>query len=452
MAAPSYTYTLTNGTTADASQVMQNFNDLLNGITDGSKDLTINALTLGGSLTANGDVALGNATTDTLTVNALLGSDIVPSANATYNIGSALKGMAGVYLGNSTFTTKLATAASASYTLTLPATGGTARQRVVTDGSGGLSFYDSRGSASFSNLGLTATVAANALTIALKGADGNDPSATNVVEASFRSATAATGTPLNRTATAATSLVISSGSTLGHASGVASYIYVYLIDNAGTIELAASSSLFDEGSRQSTTTEGGGGAADSGTIMYSTTARTNVGVRLIGRMSSTQATAGTWATAISEISLVPFEKTRLPTQRVYLDTGNGHGAVNTKIRRFSNSSTSGVAITYADSANNGMSLTINESGIYAINYTDHSSGVQSFGLSLNSTHLTTNVESTSLTPNTERLNCTNNPSAASGCLSWVGPLAIGDVVRCHGDGSALFDSNSQVQLQIFKIA
>jgi hypothetical protein len=156
------------------------------------------------------------------------------------------------------------------------------------------------------NLGLTASVASNALTVALKGADGNNPSSTNPVYIAFRSSTAATGTPVIRSATAATSVVVSSGSTLGHTSATDMYVYVYAIDNAGTVELAVSSSLFDEGTLVSTTGEGGAGAADSGGVMYSTTARSNVACRLLGRLKSNQATAGTWASSISEIALPPF--------------------------------------------------------------------------------------------------------------------------------------------------
>ncbi len=67
MAAPSYTYTLTNGTTADASQVQQNFTDIRNGVTDSTKDLSISALTCAGSVTFNGNVTLGNASGDDIT-------------------------------------------------------------------------------------------------------------------------------------------------------------------------------------------------------------------------------------------------------------------------------------------------------------------------------------------------------------------------------------------------
>lgn len=66
MAAPSLTYTLTNGTTADASQVMQDFNDLLNGYTDGTKDLTCNKITL--TTTVNKVTITAPASAATLTI------------------------------------------------------------------------------------------------------------------------------------------------------------------------------------------------------------------------------------------------------------------------------------------------------------------------------------------------------------------------------------------------
>lgn len=163
-----------------------------------------------------------------------------------------------------------------------------------------------------SNLGIATSVAANALTISLKGADGNDPSGSNVVRVGFRNATAATGTYSQVAITSALSLTISSGSTLGHVSAVAAYLCVYLINNAGTAELAASTRCnHDEGSVLTTTAEGGAGAADSRTVIYSTTARSNVPARLVARILSTQATAGTWASAMTEVALWPFRNSNV---------------------------------------------------------------------------------------------------------------------------------------------
>jgi hypothetical protein len=300
MAEPTLPYTLTNGTTANASEVQSNDQALLDAITDGTKDIECAALTTTGSVT------LGNSSTDTVTFNASLGSHVVPATTFLYDLGSSTIGMRDVYFGSADSaarTTKIrgATVAS-SYTLTLPTTGGTAGHKLRTDGSGTTSWA---GDIPFA---ITATVAASALTVALKGADGNDPSATNPVDIAFRNATATTGTPSFVAATAATSVVVSSGSTLGHKSAIPHFIYVYALNNAGTIELAVSSVRFDDGSVQSTTAEGGGGAADSNRVLYSTTARANVAVRLLGRLTSTQAAAGTWATAISEISLPPFQE------------------------------------------------------------------------------------------------------------------------------------------------
>ena len=70
MATPTVTYTFSNSTVADASEVNTNFADLINALTDGTSDHAINTLTLTSTLTANGNVTLGNASGDTLTVNA----------------------------------------------------------------------------------------------------------------------------------------------------------------------------------------------------------------------------------------------------------------------------------------------------------------------------------------------------------------------------------------------
>lgn len=141
---------------------------------------------------------------------------------------------------------------------------------------------------------ITASVGSNALTLTL-----------NPTTLDFRSATLGSGTVNTRNIATAISVVISSGSTLGTVSAIASQIAVIAIDNAGTIELAAvnlaGSLTLDETVLISTTAEGGAGAADSASVIYSTTARASVPFRVVGYIESTQATAGTWATAPSTI-------------------------------------------------------------------------------------------------------------------------------------------------------
>lgn len=138
MAAPSLTYTLTNGSTADASQVMENLNNLLAGYTDGTKDLSFSALTCAGTATLNGHVNLGNSSSDDLTITASLASTLAIKTTNSYDIGSSTKGLAGVYLGANSQTVRIVGSGSmsATWTMTLPVDDGTTDQWFITNGSG----------------------------------------------------------------------------------------------------------------------------------------------------------------------------------------------------------------------------------------------------------------------------------------------------------------------------
>lgn len=180
-------------------------------------------------------------------------------------------------------------------------------QILTANGSGGTSWVTpSTGldqSYEISNLTIQTSVAANALTVSLKTKANVNPSPSDPIKIGFRSSTLASGLYNQRTLTAALSLTVSSGSTLGQQNGLAARLYIYAIDNAGTIELAISQSYFHENQLVTTTAEGGAGAADSGTVMYSATARTNVPLRLIGTLDNTQTTAGTWTSAGTKLAL-----------------------------------------------------------------------------------------------------------------------------------------------------
>jgi hypothetical protein len=139
---------------------------------------------------------------------------------------------------------------------------------------------------------IAATVGSNALTVTL-----------NPTILDFRSATLTSGTVNTRTIASAISCVVPSTATLGTVNAVQSRIAVLAIDNAGTVELAvvnmAGGNDLSETGVISTTALSA--TADSNNVIYSTTARTNVPYRVVGYVESTQATAGTWATAPSTI-------------------------------------------------------------------------------------------------------------------------------------------------------
>lgn len=128
MASPTVTYTFSNSTVADAAEVNTNFSDLINALTDGTSDHSISTLTLASTFTANGNVTLGNASGDTLTVNATptfaaattFSSTIDVTGTASFdgdvNIGDG-SGDTITVAGTSTFT------AAATFSSTLDVTG-----------------------------------------------------------------------------------------------------------------------------------------------------------------------------------------------------------------------------------------------------------------------------------------------------------------------------------------
>lgn len=301
------------------------------------------------------------------------------------------------------------------------------------------------------NLGLSVTMASNAATIALKTSGGGDPSASDVVKIGFRSSTATNGAYNIRSVSAALSTVISSGSTGGTVSAVPQTIHIYAIDFSGTVELAwANQRWYDEGVLYNITAEGGGGGADSALIIYGTTARTAVPIRYIGSFTSTQATAGTWATSPTYVTVTPSNRQPQLRSQVRVYQANGYGSTNNKIRRFSSIQDNyGTAITYSDSAANGGLFTINENGLYTISYCEDFSASGALGISLNSSQLTTGI--TSITA-ADRLIRASTPAADTGAFAgWTGNLLAGDLIRAHTGGTTTGANPATVEFTICKI-
>lgn len=298
MANPTVTYSFSNSTTADATQVNTNFSDILTALTDGLKDITVGTVSVTGASTLQGAVAFSGTSTVVAT-----------------NGGSST-------VGATTSTVILAPAGTiASYTLTLPASPAEGQVlAIVTNG----------------NEITALTVSANTGHSIVSGAGLNRMQPGSGVLLQFRS-----------------------------------------------------------------------------TVWY--------------RISGYQ---------------------RVGTHSVICDTGNGYGAVNTKIRRFTNSASIGTAITYADSSNDGATFTINESGVYAMYYGDSTGGGSTgFGISLNSAALTTDIASISAAT---RIALTAITTGFFGSCSVVRRLAASDVIRAHGNTAD--GTGTTTQFSIVKIA
>jgi hypothetical protein len=182
------------------------------------------------------------------------------------------------------------------------------------------------------NVACAASVSSNALTITLNGNDGNALSSTNPGYIPFRSATAATGTQDVLTLTSSPTFTFSSGSTAGFVNATAGRVWVVGFNDGSTFRLGAvnarsGTSIMSLGDDilTSSTAEGGTGAADSAQVIYTGTAVSSKGMRILCYMdwASGLTTAGTWASGPTKIQVFGpgVAKPGTPLQRVPFQTG-----------------------------------------------------------------------------------------------------------------------------------
>lgn len=149
---------------------------------------------------------------------------------------------------------------------------------------------------------ISVSAAANSLTIALKTLAGSDPSSSDPVYFVCRDATLTSGDQGRVAITAATSLVLSAGSTLGFTVGETLRLTLVGINDGGTfrfgvVNLAAAGVRYplpDHGIISSTA-EGGAGAADTAGVVYTGTAVTSKAYRVLGTLA--------WITALGTAGL-----------------------------------------------------------------------------------------------------------------------------------------------------
>ena len=157
---------------------------------------------------------------------------------------------------------------------------------------------------------LTQSQGSGNMTITLLDSEGSTPTATSGVSFQFRTrggGTAAAGLKLGTTeigrATSATTLTLDSGATLGMTNDIEATLYLYAINNGGTIELGViNGQQLDESVLHTSTALDG--TADSASTLYSDTARTSLAVRLIGRMRITMNAVGTYDEDPTELAII----------------------------------------------------------------------------------------------------------------------------------------------------
>lgn len=323
-----------------AYSVSANYGTLGFGLGIQSKTITSTissgTIAIGASNSIAGDTMSASSST-TLTSAATLYIDAAPIGGTNVSIGTAYAlyvnagqtylggalslgtslspAYGGTGLASPTTGNLLLTAGSSNMTLLAPGNAG----YVVTDT--GTTFAVQNNPAApvqsyeLYNTSIASSVSSNALTVNLNQSNGSTATSGSPSIIAFRNSTAGTGTVTTVQVTGSLSLTIPSSTTIGTVSGVSSNIYVYAVNNAGTVVLGVSLKPdFDEGALQNTSAISGG---TSTTTLYTSSALSGVAVRLIGKLVVSETTAGTWASNASVVSNFPFSNGNITSLSQY---------------------------------------------------------------------------------------------------------------------------------------
>jgi hypothetical protein len=343
-------FNLTNGTTADASQVMANYNAIISSVNTNcagkgaNNDITaLLALTTPLAVGSGGSSSyIANPLTSTGSANAYVVAAPVPSGFSltqvgtrvlfvpvANNTGASTLNVNGTGVQNILKITASGTLAAltggelSSGQLTeafwdgveyeiLPPLAVTAGFAISVTGGSLVAFVGcveptSIGFSTPTNLKLSVTVASNNLTVAIKTGNQVDPSPSNPVCIPFQDITS--GTPVLTQITSAFSYSINSGSTMGCVSNVTCRIWIIgeiksNIFHLALINASTGNQVFPivEDNAGNTACNGCGTASTAG-VFYSDTGVGADATRILGFAEFTEATAGVWATPPGRVKL-----------------------------------------------------------------------------------------------------------------------------------------------------
>lgn len=137
---------------------------------------------------------------------------------------------------------------------------------------------------------------------------------------------------------------------------------------------------------------------------------------------------------------------------IQASTGVGHGSSNTRIVRIETTVASfGTSITQTNSTTLGTIWTINIPGVYTMHYMDRSSSATNlFGITLNSSQLSTNIGSVTSADiiGLGQQAVVNENFQVSGTRY----LEVGDIIRAHDENTSTGNSDTSTRFSIIKIA
>ncbi len=174
--------------------------------------------------------------------------------------------------------------------------------------------------------------------------------------------------------------------------------------------------------------------------------------RLIWFVGNTTANAFTAKFNNISFGRIPGYADGINNSEVYVDSGNGLGSSNTKIRRYSNIRKNvGTAIVYADSSTLGASFTITEPGVYSVGCEDGSTNDCWIGISVDTADGTIAIESLTYAQGARASNYFASAGASTWC-GWTGRLSAGAVIRAQMGGNLPTRTNATSNFWVVKVS
>lgn len=255
------------------------------------------------AVTMTGDVTISNAGVTTIGANEVANSQLAQIDTARFK-GRTSGGTGNVEDLTATQATALLNAVvgdsgSGGTKGLVPAPASGDAHKFLT---GAGTFASPTASDEITNVGLTASVASNSLTVALKQAGGSDCSATSPCLIGFRNATATNGQYVQRSVTGALSVAAAAGENLGTVAGIVSRIHVVAVDTGSGVVLGlVNDPRFDENGLVSTVAFSGSG--DIRGTLFTTAGQASKPVRFIGSIDI-EGTASNWTVSPASVNVI----------------------------------------------------------------------------------------------------------------------------------------------------
>lgn len=154
---------------------------------------------------------------------------------------------------------------------------------------------------------------------------------------------------------------------------------------------------------------------------------------------------------VSDAPSIPLTNESQQATESVVNTASGHGSTGANIVTFSNEESTTGHVVYTSDSTDGDSWEILKAGVYSISAAvNYSAGNRDFGISLNSSATTTNINAIAQSERLIMSRSSDQPNS-TGQVAVTRRLAVGDVIKVHDDGGTIGSAAAQSKFSIVRV-